>query len=553
MNSDKLVCLLILDGWGIASEGAGNAISKANTVNFNRLWASYPHTQLLAAGEAVGLLRGEAGNTETGHLNLGAGRIVYQDLARISMSVADGSFLKNEVLTNAIVHAKNNNSNLHIMGLIGASGVHSDLDHLFALVQMVAKSGFKNLFIHLFTDGRDSPPTSSLTYIRQLEKVLKTEGVGQIASIMGRYWAMDRDRRWDRTAKAYLALTQGTGSSVKTPQEAIENSYTMGKTDEFIEPSLITNSKGKPLCLISDNDSVIFFNFRIDRPRQLTAAFIAKDFSDASLVLDFDPYLERYEKTHLISRISPYQKVFDRGQALTNLYFVTMTEYSKSLVYEGAKVAFQPEVVSIPLGKVISDANLRQLRLAESEKERFVTYYFNGLRESPFPGEERIIIPSPNIATYDLKPEMSVCEITDKLLDILRNGLNYSFLVVNFANPDMVGHTGNIGATVKACETVDECIGKIAISVLSREGSLLIVGDHGNAEQMINNQTGEIDTEHNANPVPFIAVSNLFLGKAQMISSGILADIAPTVINLLGLSVPSAMTGRNLLESLWSK
>lgn len=548
MNLDKLVCLLILDGWGIASEGAGNTISKANTVNFNRFWASYPHTQLLAAGEAVGLLHGEAGNTETGHLNLGAGRIVYQDLARISMSVADGSFFKNQILTDAIVHAKNNNSNLHIMGLIGASGVHSDLDHLFALIQLVAKSDFRNLYIHLFTDGRDSPPTSSLTYVRQLEKVIKAEGVGQIASIMGRYWSMDRDRRWDRTAKAYFALTKGIGRLVKTPQEAIESSYALGKTDEFIEPSLIAGMQGKPLALIKTSDSVIFFNFRIDRPRQLTSAFIAKDFSDASLVLDFDPYLERYEKTHLVSHISPYQKVFDRGQALTNLYFVTMTEYSKSLVYEGAKVAFQPEVVSIPLGKVISDADLRQLRSCESEKERFVTYYFNGLREIPFPGEERIIIPSPNISTYDQKPEMSVYEVTDKVLDNLRNGLNYSFILVNFANSDMVGHTGNIGATVKACEAVDDCIGRIATSVLSKGGCLLIVGDHGNAEEMINNQTGEIDTEHNANPVPFIAVSNRFLGKSQMLSSGILADIAPTVINLLGLSVPSAMTGRNLLE-----
>lgn len=549
MKSD-FVCLLVLDGWGLASEAAGNAISKANTPNINRFWASFPHTQLQAAGEAVGLLRGEAGNTETGHLNIGAGRIVYQDLARISLAIADGSFFQNQAINEAIKHAQQNNSNLHIAGLIGASGVHSNLEHLYALIQLVAKSGFKNLYLHLFTDGRDSPPTSSITYIRQLKQVIETEGVGQIASIMGRYWAMDRDRRWDRTAKAYLALTQGKGLPVKTPEEAIEASYSVGKTDEFVEPSIITNNQRQPLALIKDNDSVIFFNFRIDRPRQLTAAFIARDFTDASLVLDFDPYLEKYEKTHLISRIQNYQKVFDRGKPLANLFFVTMTEYSKSLVKAGAKVAFQPEVVTIPLGKVISDANLKQLRIAESEKERFVTYYFNGLRESKFPGEERIIVPSPDVATYDQKPQMSVYEITEKVLGNIAKADNYSFILVNFANLDMVGHTGNIGPTVKACEAVDDCLGKIAGTILSQGGSLVITGDHGNAEQMINNQSGEIDTEHNANPVPFIVVSSQFLGKSQMLSSGILADIAPTVINLLKLPVPSAMTGRNLLEGL---
>lgn len=549
MKSD-FVCLLVLDGWGLASEAPGNAISKANTPNINRFWASFPHTQLQAAGEAVGLLRGEAGNTETGHLNIGAGRIVYQDLARISMAIADGSFFQNQALNEAIKHAQQNNSSLHLAGLIGASGVHSNLEHLYALIQLVAKSGFKNLYLHLFTDGRDSPPTSSITYTRQIKQVIEKEGVGQIASIMGRYWAMDRDRRWDRTAKAYFALTQGKGLFVKTPEEAIQASYSVGKTDEFVEPSIITDNQGQPLALIKDNDSVIFFNFRIDRPRQLTAAFIARDFSDASLVLDFDPYLEKYEKTHLVSRIQTYQKVFDRGKSLANLFFVTMTEYSKSLVKAGAKVAFQPEVVTIPLGKVISDANLKQLRIAESEKERFVTYYFNGLRESKFPGEERIIVPSPDVATYDQKPQMSVYEITEKVLENIAKADNYSFILVNFANPDMVGHTGNIGPTVKACEAVDDCLGKIAGTVLSQGGSLVITGDHGNAEQMINGQSGEIDTEHNANPVPFIVVSSRFLGKSQMLSSGILADIAPTVINLLKLPVPSAMTGRNLLEGL---
>ena len=546
----KFVCLLVLDGWGLASDGPGNAISQANIVNMKKFRTSFPHTQLVASGDAVGLPRGEAGNTETGHLNLGAGRTVYQDLARINMSIADGSFFSNRALNEAVTHANNNNSNLHIMGLIGASGVHSNLEHLYALIQLAKRNKTQNLFLHLFTDGRDSPPTSSKTYIRSIREVIEKESVGKIASIMGRYWAMDRDRRWDRTEKTYRALTEGIGNLVKSPEEAIDYSYSTGKTDEFIEPSLISGADGKPIALIKENDSVIFFNFRIDRPRQLTAAFVAKDFSDQSIVLDFDPYLERYEKTHLISKVSHYQKVFERKEKLNNLFFVTMTEYSKSLIKEGIRVAFKPETVAIPLGKVISDANLRQLRVSESEKERFVTYYFDGLRESPFPGEEKIIIPSPNVPTYDQKPEMSANELTEKVLNQLRSDSVQSFILVNLANPDMVGHTGNIGSAVKACEVVDMCVGKIATSVLSRGGTLLITGDHGNVEEMINNSTGEIDTEHNANPVPFIAIANNYLGKPNTLSSGILADVAPTVLNLLNVPVPSAMTGRNLLEGL---
>jgi len=545
----KFVCLLILDGWGLAADGPGNAISQANTINMKRFWASFPHTQLIAAGDAVGLPRGESGNTETGHLNLGAGRTVYQDLARINMSVADGSFFSNKALNESMAHAKNNNSNLHVMGLIGASGVHSNLEHLYALIQLAKLNKIQNLFLHLFTDGRDSAPTSSKTYIRSIREVIEMEGVGTIASIMGRYWAMDRDRRWDRTEKAYRALTQGVGHLVKSPEEAIEYSYSTGKTDEFIEPSLISGPDGQPIALIKANDSVIFFNFRIDRPRQLTAAFVAKDFSDQGMVLDFDPYLEKYEKTHLFSKVSHYQKVFERKEKLSNLFFVSMTEYSKSLIKEGVHIAFEPEAVTIPLGKVLADANLRQLKVSESEKERFVTYYFNGLRETPFPGEDKIIIPSPNVSTYDQKPEMSANELTETVLNKIREGLPYSFMLINLANPDMVGHTGNIGSAVKACETVDMCVGKIATAVLSKGGTLLITGDHGNVEEMINNSTGEIDTEHNANPVPFIAVGNNYLGKSKTLPSGILADVATTVLNLLDTPVPSAMTGRNLLEN----
>ena len=550
-HRSNFVCLVVLDGWGIASPGPGNAITQANTANFSKFWASYPHTQLIAAGDAVGLPRGEAGNTETGHLNLGAGKIVYQDLERINISIASGTFNKNPVFLDAIEHVKKNSSKLHLMGLVGASGIHSNIEHLFALIQLASNGGLNDkLFLHLFTDGRDSPPTSSNEYLKKIKEFILQENAGKIASIMGRYWAMDRDRRWDRTEKAYVALTKGIGQLVKSPEEAIQLSYKEGKTDEFIEPSLIVDSNNKPIALIQDNDAVIFFNFRIDRPRQLTAAFVVSNFSDKSLSLDFDPYLEKYEKTHLLSKVSKHQEVFNRPEKLNNLFFITMTEYSKSLQEEGTKIAFSPEKVAIPLGKILSDLNLRQLRIAESEKERFVTYYFNGLREDPFPNEDRIIIPSLDVPTYDLKPEMSAYQITDTLISNLQQQNEYSFILVNFANPDMVGHTGSIGPTVKACEVLDECIGRIANIVKSLGGYLLITGDHGNAEEMINNQTGQIDTEHNANPVPFIAISNNLIGKAQTLQSGILADIAPTVLALLGIEKPSSMTGRNLLESV---
>ncbi len=546
----KFVCLLVLDGWGLSSPGPGNAVSQANTVNMNRFLSSYPHTQLSASGESVGLPRGEPGNTETGHLNLGAGRIVYQDLARINMSIADGSFFKNPVLIEAINHAKRNNSNLHLLGLMGAGGVHSDIQHLFALIQLASRNSFKNVFLHLFTDGRDSPPTSASIYLKSIRDVIVKEGVGQIASLMGRYWAMDRDFRWERTAKAYFALTQGQGKIVTSLDAAITESYSIGKTDEFIEPCLVAGADGKPLTVIKENDSVIFFNFRIDRPRQLTSAFVFKDFAPEKISWGFDPFLVKYTKSHLTAE--PHsQSSFVRGPAINNLFFVTMTEYAKPLATDGIKVAFPPEIVEMPLGRVISEHNLKQLRMSESEKERFVTFYFNGQQESPMQGEERDIVSSPKIPTYDLKPEMSARELTAKLLVRLRDSMDYSFILINFANPDMVGHTGNIGATARGCEVVDECVGKIADFILAYGGTLLITSDHGNAEEMINSQTGEIDTEHNANPVPFVVVSKDLIGRNQTLPAGILADVAPTVLNLMGITPPSAMSGRNILESLY--
>lgn len=556
MTSEKLtnfVLLVILDGWGIAPAGAGNAIQQANPTNMNRFWASYPHTQLKAAGEAVGLPHGEAGNTETGHLNIGAGRIVYQDLERINISIADGSFYDNKVLTGAIEHAQKNNSNLHYMGLIGAGGVHSSINHLYSLLHMARVKNFQRVYLHLFTDGRDSPPTSAKTYINQLKEVMKKEGIGQIATIMGRYWAMDRDQRWERTEKAYNALTRGEGHLVKTVEEAIDMSLAEGKTDEFIEPAILSDANGQATSTIKDNDAVVFFNFRIDRPRQLSRAFCYPDFTKVNTNIGFDPYSVEYGKHHEgTSNGQPIAsgEPFSRQAVLKNLYFVTMTEYDRPITEAGAHVAFPPEKVDMPLGRAISEAGMQQIRMCESEKERFVTFYLNGQQEVAFTGERRVIIPSPKVPTYDQKPEMSAREITSTLLNELQSKSEYALAVVNFANADMVGHTGNIGATVAACQVLDECIGKIANFILGYGGTLLITADHGNAESKINPQTGEISTEHTTSPVPFIAVSQKFLGKPVTLQEGILADIAPTILGLLGIEQPGSMTGRNLLANL---
>ncbi len=547
--TSKFVILTVLDGWGISAPSAGNAISLANTININRYMASYPHAELSASGEAVGLPKGEAGNTETGHLNLGAGRIVYQDLMRINMSIADGTFFTNKALLDAIEHAKTNNSNLHLMGLIGAGGVHSNIEHLFALLHLCSTQNFDKVFIDLFTDGRDSPPSAAKIYIQRVREACKKEKVGTISSIMGRYWAMDRDHRWDRTAKAYVALTQGVGSLVKTPEEAIDASYENGKTDEFIDPALICDKDGKPVSIISDNDAVIFFNFRIDRPRQLSRAFVFKDFNKAETAQSFDPFLVKYEKKHIVKQVT-HSTTFDRPAKLQKLYFATMTQYEKPLIDEGAKVVFAPETVDMPLGRVISENGFKQLRASESEKERFVTFYFNGQQEIPMEQEERLIVPSPKVATYDLKPEMSSVELTDSVLNKLKNADDYKFILINYAAPDMVGHTGNIGSAVKACETADECVARLANFCLAYDGALVITADHGNCEQMIDPQSGQIETEHSSNPVPLIVITKDYMGKGQTLPSGVLADVAPTVLSLLGIAIPSQMSGRNLLDGV---
>lgn len=540
---NKPVVLIIMDGWGIASAGPGNAVTQAKTPTFDNFWAAYPRTQLIASAEAVGLPKNENGNSETGHLNLGAGQIVFQDLPRINMAIADASFFQKSAFKAAAEHVRKNQSSLHLLGLIGSAGVHSSLEHLLALIHFAKQEDLPKLFLHLFTDGRDSPPASALTYIDRAEAELKKISLGKIASLCGRYWAMDRDNRWERTQKAYDALTIGKGKFASSPTEGIKASYKEGKTDEFLEPIILTDKNKKPLGLIENNDAAIFFNYRIDRPRQLTKAFILADFE--KLVIEkaaFDPYAERYGLR--LYEVPKRTTTFKRAKKFQNLFFVTMTEYEKGLP---AKVAFPPTPVKMPLTRVLSEKGLRQLHIAETEKERFVTYYFDGQRENSFPGEERIEIPSPKVATYDKKPEMSADEVTQELINRFKTE-TYDFVVVNYANPDMVGHTGVLSAGIKACEVVDECLGKVVHTVLSLGGSCLITADHGNVEEMINLTTGEVDTEHSNNPVPLIVVGSRLGNQPQNLPQGILADVAPTILNLMEINQPELMTGRSLLR-----
>ncbi len=540
----KPVVLIVLDGWGLAPPGPGNAISLSKLETMPFLWNTYPHTELAASGEVVGLPYGEDGNTETGHINIGAGRTVYQDLPRISMAIKDNSFFTNDAFLAAIAHARTNNSNIHLIGVLSDAGVHSSRDHLYALLELIKKQGItEHVYIHVFTDGRDATPSSGERFVGELEDHLTALGVGKIATIIGRYFAMDRDRRWERTEKAYRFLTQADGGLfAPSAQEAIRSSYARHVTDEFIEPTIITDKGGKPHPRILDNDSVIFFNFRIDRPRQLTRALVLPDFETAKTVDAFDPYSVKYFHRHVIAT-PERDHPFKRNVILKNLFFVTMTQYEPNLP---VSVAFPPQKVFAPLGSVLSEHKIRQLRVAETEKERFVTYYFNGMREVAYEGEDRLIIPSPDVPTYDLKPEMAAYELTEQVLHRVVIGV-YGFILINFANPDMVAHTGNIAASIKACEVTDSCVGSIARAVLSQNGTCIITGDHGNVEEMLS-PNGEMDTEHSTFPVPFIMVNTTFQGVANSLPKGKLGDIAPTILAHMGLSVPPEMTGKNLLQ-----
>lgn len=510
--SKKPVMLMILDGFGLAPKSEGNAVSLAKKPNFDRLVEKYPHSQLQASGMAVGLPDGQMGNSEVGHTNIGSGRIVYQELTRITKSITDGDFFENEALISAMENAKKTDGALHLLGLLSNGGVHSHIDHLKGLLQFAKKAGVQNVYVHAFMDGRDVPPASGKEFIEETEKMMSEVGVGKIATVSGRYYAMDRDNRWERVELAYNAMVLGKGETANSAIEAIEKSYHDDKTDEFVLPTVIMND-GNPTTKIKNGDSVVFFNFRPDRAREITRAINDKEFAG-----------------------------FKRETL--DLTFVTMTQYDKTL--EGVKIAFKPQVLTNTLGEYVSSKGLNQLRIAETEKYAHVTFFFNGGVEKENPGEDRKVIPSPKVATYDLKPEMSAYEVTDELLNRLDSD-KYDMIILNFANPDMVGHTGVVEAAVKAIEAVDECLGKIVDKVLEKDGTVFITADHGNAETEIDFSTGNPFTAHTTNPVPFVWVANDAEGRT--IKNGKLADIAPTMLNVLGLDVPSEMTGENLIEN----
>lgn len=541
-HGPKPTVLIMLDGWGIGPNNAGNAIVQANTPNMDKFWLAFPHTQITASGEAVGLPRGEDGNTETGHLNVGAGHIVYQDLPRINMSIADGSFYQNPALLNAMAHVKKYNSVLHLMGLIGSGGVHSNIEHLYALLNFCKQQNVVNVYIHGFTDGRDSPPTSGINYVQQILDHCNKLGIGQMATLMGRYYAMDRDKRWERIEKAYNALTIGNSEQCTTdPIAAMQEQYSKGTTDEFIEPINICNPDGSHR-IIQENDAAIFFNYRIDRPRELTRAFVMPDFERGIEHEAFDPYSEKYTKSNIQDQEEKIM-TFQRQTKVNNLYFVTMTRYEEGIPTD---VAFPPQNIKNPLCKVIAENGLKQLRITETEKERFVTYYMNGQQDVMYPGEDRVIIPSKGVKSYDQAPEMSAYEIASEMISRIQED-TYDVIIANICNGDMVGHTGNLEAAIKACEIVDEVIGKIATAIMAKNGVLLITADHGNVEEMINNETGEIDTEHSAYPVPLLIIGKQYMNQPTMLPTGILADIAPTMLKIMGISKPTSMTGRALI------
>lgn len=502
-----LVCLIVLDGWGVAPPDPGNAIALARTPNYDCLLERYPHAEIRASGEAVGLPEGQMGNSEVGHLNLGAGRVVYQDLTRINHSIDDDSFFSNPVLLAAFEHARNRGGAVHLMGLLSGGGVHSDIGHLEALLEIARRQGASDLFLHLFLDGRDVPPKSAPVYLESLEASIKRAGVGEIATISGRYYAMDRDHRWERTRLAYDAIVHGRGPGEADPQRLIEDSYAAGVTDEFVIPAAVSE---KPGARVQTADSVIFFNFRPDRARQLIRALISEEFTG-----------------------------FDRGEDPPLPYLVCMTEYDATF---DCPIAYPPEELKNILAEVLSQAEKTQLHIAETEKYAHVTFFFNGGREEAYAGETRELIPSPaDVATYDLKPAMSAREVADAL-DRQLTGHSFDFVIVNFANCDMVGHTGNLAATIAAVEVVDECVGRVVDRVTELGGVCLITSDHGNAEVMIDGNGGP-STAHSTGLVPLIVTAPVSLA-----SGCALGDIAPAILELLGLSIPAEMSKRRLID-----
>ena len=503
----KKVILMILDGWGFAPDPKVSAVDLAKTPFIDRLYEKYHNTELLTDGENVGLPNGQMGNSEVGHMNLGAGRIVYQDLAKISKAVKEKTLEKEATLIAAFYYAEKNNKNVHLVGLLSDGGVHSHIEHLEGLIDIAAAYKPKGVFLHAFTDGRDVDPKSGLKFIKRIEKKLEKTG-GKLASVIGRYFAMDRDQRWERIKKTYDLLINGNGKLSRDFQKDIKESYHSGVTDEFIEPLVAVDENSKPLAKISNDDVLIFFNFRTDRGRQLTQALSQKSFPE-------------YQMEPL------------------NLHYVTLTNYDKT--FKNVKVVFEKDNLQDTLGETLSKAGKTQIRIAETEKYPHVTFFFNGGREVPFEGEERLLCPSPKVATYDLQPEMSAFDIRDSIIPKI-NEAKADFICLNFANPDMVGHTGDINAAIKACETVDQCAGEIITAALEQEYSIIVIADHGNCETMVN-ADGSPNTAHTTNPVPLILVEN----EPTPISKGVLGDIAPTILKLMQISIPEAMTGKALI------
>ena len=506
------VVLMILDGYGLNDSHKGNAVYEAKTPEMDRLMKEYPFVKGNASGLAVGLPEGQMGNSEVGHLNMGAGRVVYQDLTRITKSIQDGDFFQNKAFMAAVDNCKKNHSALHLFGLLSDGGVHSHITHIYGLLKLAKRNGLDKVYVHCFLDGRDTPPTSGKEYVEALESKMKELGVGKIASVSGRYYAMDRDKNWERVKTAYDAMTKGDGHTCDCAACAVQTSYDEGKTDEFVVPTTITEN-GAPVALIRTGDSVIFFNFRPDRARQMTRAFCDEEFTG-----------------------------FDRGEHIVTT-FVCFTDYDETI---GNKlVAFEKETISNTFGEFLAAHGLKQARIAETEKYAHVTFFFNGGIEEPNEGEDRYLIPSPkDVPTYDLKPEMSAPAVCDKLCECIHSG-KYDVIIINFANPDMVGHTGVENAAVKAIEVVDACVKRAVDAIKEVNGVLFICADHGNAEQLVDYETGEPFTAHTTNPVPFILV-NADAG-CSLREGGCLADIAPTLIELMGMQQPKEMTGRSLL------
>ena len=505
---NKLTMLMILDGFGKNSNSKGNAVKIANTPNIDKLISTSPTTEVFTSGLSVGLPEGQMGNSEVGHTNIGAGRVVYQELTRITKSIEDSDFFSIPEFNNAIENCKKNNSKLHIMGLVSDGGVHSHNRHLYALLEVAKRKDFENVFVHCFLDGRDTPPASAEAYIMKLEEKMKEKAIGKIATISGRFYAMDRDNRWERVEKAYDAIANGNGPKATSAVAAIESSYQKEIFDEFVEPTVICSSD-KPIAKIEENDSVIFFNFRPDRAREITRTLV-------------DPSFDKFEIKKM------------------NLNFVCMTQYDETM--PNVEIAFKSTALTNTFGEVISENGLKQLRIAETEKYAHVTFFFNGGEEKQYKGEDRILIPSPKVETYDRKPEMSAYEVTDKVIEAIKSA-HYDAIILNYANPDMVGHTGNLEASVKAIEVIDECVGKVVEAVREQDGVVLITADHGNSEQMIDYKTGEPYTAHTTNPVPLILVG---MSKFKL-KPGKLSDLAPTMLEIMGIDKPLEMTGESLL------